>query len=661
VHSSDGMPTKSPAVPNTPTTEPQTRRLAKTGMCSGNAATRQVAASCFAKLSLSLALACTTVLSQTASPVKPAAPKPTGAPTTSSAKAPATGGNIPADVRQDVALRAMVDELSRSRDLISAGAPLYFANYHYSKGDSFRVSASLGALVGKGEAPMRVPVVNVRVGNYDNDDTNFVASGMYQGTAYNAGLFPLDDNYDAMRRNWWLLTDMRYKGAVQSFNYKRAAQQNVQATAANPDFQKHMPLRLFEPLQVPQFDKAKWEKTVRSLSLEFKRYPVILDSSVHFGYSRGTEYIVNSEGSLVRRPFGIGYLRVTASTLAKDSSAIWDSLEYLAMREQDLPSEEAIRRDLDAMMQRMVAKITAPVEENYRGPVLFEGQAASQLVAQLIGRQLWIPRKPVMIPNRPVNWPRTEMEGRVGMTVISDKLTVRDDPTLTTFEKHPLIGHATVDLEAVKPEPLTLIRNGKLETLFRTRTPVNAGEQTNGRARLPGLFGANRGAPTNLIVESSDVIAEGSMKQALMDVTKAAGRPYGIVVRKLDFPTSASTDTIRRLNSTSATNAGKVRVSPPVVAYRVYPDGREELIHGVNFRELELRALRDVIAASNQMHVFHYLENGAVFAQMGTGNYVAECSVIAPSLLLEEVELEPVSGDKPTAPVVEPPALSAAK
>jgi hypothetical protein len=561
--------------------------------------------------------------------------------------------------RADPVLRAMMDEIARSRQLtMMVGAPLYFTSYLYAKGQSFLVSASHGALLNRVENELRVPSVKARVGSYDRDDTNFVASGFYQGTRFAVDRFPLDDNEEAMRRNWWLLTDMAYKGAAQSLSLKKTSMQNMQATAELPDFLRAEPTVLLLNQPAPTFDKALWERRVRALSTRFGRQPDVLESQVQFGYSTGTEYFVNSEGSIVRRPFGIGFLRVIASTLSAEQTTLWDSLEYLADGEAGFPDEARMAADIDEMMDRLVSTGRAPVGENYRGPVLFEGHAAAQLVAQLVGRQLWTPRKPVMIPNRPLPWPRLELEGRLGMTVISEKLTVRDDPTLQRFGDQPLIGRTLIDLEAVKPEPLVLIRNGKLENLFRTRTPAAPGEQSNGRARIPGVFGANRGAPSNLIVESSETVPDTSMKQKLLERMQASGRPYGILIRKLDFPTAGPMGTLAKVFSDS-TGPGKVRVSLPLAVYRVYPDGREEAVRNLNFRDLELRALRDLAAVGDRPHVFHYLENGGLFAQMGAGNYVAECSVISPSLLLEEVELEPLKLDLPTQPLVDPPTFSA--
>jgi hypothetical protein len=148
------------------------------------------------------------------------------------------------------------------------------------------------------------------------------------------------------------------------------------------------------------------------------------------------------------------------------------------------------------------------------------------------------------------------------------------------------------------------------------------------------------------------------LRARLLEQVKAANKPYGILIRRMDFPSAGDANTLRTIFSGNATNTGKVPVSLPLLAYRIYPDGREELIRDINFRELEIRALRD-LTAGDQPHAFHFLENGQPFAPIGVGTYVAETSVVCPSLLLEEVELEPIRVDTKTDPLVAPPPLSA--
>ncbi len=568
---------------------------------------------------------------------------------------------LPAAAKGDENLRAMVDEINRSRDLrMMVGAPLYYLNYNLARGDGFLVGYSLGALVNRGESHLRLPQVKARVGTYDSDDSNFLLSGIYQGTRFDAQTFPLEPDYPLMRRDWWLLTDMAYKGSVQSFNYKKASMQNLRQVQEFPDFTPAPATVMVLSGEPANFDKSRWDRVARTLSEVFLRYPTILDSQVQFGYSRGVEYQVSSEGAVVRRPFAIGFLRVIAKGKSDRGGEIWDGAEFLGFKESDFPSDAALHDAVAKLADGIVARQTAPRGESYTGPVLFEGVAAPQLTAQLIGRQLWIPRKPVTVPNRPLNWPRLELEGRIGTRIVSELLTVRDDPTATAFQGKPLLGTSLIDLEAVKPEPLTVIKDGRLEAMFRTRTPSVPGEVTNGRARLHGLFGAARGAASNLFVEARESVPEAQLRSRLLEMVKAANKPYGIIVRKLDFPSGGDQNALRVIFSGNATNTGKIPVSLPLMVYRIYPDGREELIRDVNFRELEIRALRDIVAGDTP-HVFHFLENGATFAPIGVGTYVAETSVICPSLLLEEVELEPIRVETRTEPLVAPPPLPAVK
>ena len=55
----------------------------------------------------------------------------------------------------------------------------------------------------------------------------------------------------------------------------------------------------------------------------------------------------------------------------------------------------------------------------------------------------------------------------------------------------------------------------------------------------------------------------------------------------------------------------------PLLVYKVFPDGREELVRGLRFRGLNARSLKDILAAGNDTHVFEFLDNPAPFALIG--------------------------------------------
>jgi hypothetical protein len=94
------------------------------------------------------------------------------------------------------------------------------------------------------------------------------------------------------------------------------------------------------------------------------------------------------------------------------------------------------------------------------------------------------------------------------------------------------------------------------------------------------------------------------------------------------------------------------------LAYRVYPDGREELVRGLRFRGLNVRALKDIAATGDDEVQFDFLANGAPFALVGGGNYVFGCSTVASSILFEDLELERPQAELPKLPVVPPPPFT---
>ena len=55
-------------------------------------------------------------------------------------------------------------------------------------------------------------------------------------------------------------------------------------------------------------------------------------------------------------------------------------------------------------------------------------------------------------------------------------------------------------------------------------------------------------------------------------------------------------------------------VSLPVLVYRVYLDGHEQLVRGLRLRGLNARSLKDIEAASNEPAAFDYYDNGRPFA-----------------------------------------------
>ena len=556
--------------------------------------------------------------------------------------------------QDDNLLRAMRDELERSKQISLPNIPPpYFVQYLVDQDDTFIVSASLGGVLERRHELVRRPHISVRVGDPHFDNSNYAGGGF--GTRYELGRFPLEDSYDVLRRFFWLETDSAYKSAVEALSRKRAALRNVTQNDRLDDFAPAQPVDHVRPLPSLKIDEDLWARQVRAWSALFAQYPEIRYSEVELESSAGGFTMVNSEGSRVREPEEVHLLRVRASAQAPDGMTVRDALTFHALDVMHLPSDAEVQRGIRQLAEHLVALSKAPPGEIYNGPVLFEGVAGPQILAEVLGRNLALPRPPVREGGRGGGFPQGELEGLIGARVLPDSFDVLDDPTQTEWRGRPLFGHYQVDREGVLPLPVKVVEKGALKGYFLTRQPVRGYDRSNGRARLPGNFGASTAAMSNLFFHSSDTIPAADLKKKLIEICQARGKPYGIIIRKMDFPSTASIEEARRMLAASQGRA----VSAPVLAYKVFPDGREELVRALRFRALNTRSLKDILAAGDDSTVFEFMENAAPFALVGGAGYTAEAAVIAPSVLIDDLELHPAEEGQPRLPLVSPPDLAA--
>ncbi len=552
----------------------------------------------------------------------------------------------------DPLLQAMQDELVRAKKMTlnNLESP-YYIEYIVDESENMAVSASLGGIVSQRHDRLREPDVHVRVGDYKFDNTNYVGSGFNFGSRYDLGRFPLENSYPVLRRYFWLRSDSAYKSAVEALSRKRAILRNIQNEQIN-DFAHAEPVRHIREIPRLAIDEDLWTRKVRTLSAIFTQFPDVKNSSVELESSAGGITMVNTEGTVVREPETVTYLRARALAQAADGMALRDAVTFHSLDPLRMPGDAEMTRGVTALAENVVALAHAPKGEDYNGPVLFEGTAGPQIMAEVLGENLSLPRRPVSDGGRGGGgFLPSELEGRLGARVLPETFDVVDDPTQTQWRGRPLFGSYGIDREGVVPKPLRLVEKGVLKGYLLTRQPVRGFEGSNGRARLPGNFGASIATVSNLFVSSSETVPLAELKKKLIELCQARGKPYGLIVRKMDFPSSASLEEARRM----FVGAQSRPVSMPILVYKVFSDGREELVRGLRFRGLTARSLKDILAAGNDNTVFEFMDNAAPFDLIGASGFATEACVIAPSILVDDLELHPVEEEQPKLPIVSAP------
>ena len=556
----------------------------------------------------------------------------------------------------DPVLDAMQAELKRSMTLsLNQLDKPYYLSYTVDDEHSWSASATLGGLVSSSASDFRMPRVRIRVGDYKFDNSNWTGANA-AGPRYDLRSFPIEDSNPLVLRQYlWLATDSAFKGSLQSIARKRAALRSVTVSEALPDFAPAPAFVADHDYQPVKFDAASWNDRARQVSAVFNDIPGIRTSNVEYTAVDSLHRFVNNEGTKVRLQETFGTFEIEASSQAKDGMIVRDMALFYTRDPARMFTEDELMKSAHAVGEQVTKIAAAPLGEDYTGPVLFEGQASPQLLAEVLGRNLHLSRKPVTAPGAASQAATTELEGRRGVRIMPEIFDVIDDPT------QPLFGHEEVDDEGVADKPLSLVEKGVLKDFLRTRQPVRGYNDSNGRARLNGNYGAETPVPTNLIIRARETSSLTDLRKKLLDLMQQRGLPYGMIVRKMDFPSSASIEEARKILSAGSAGGSNRPVSMPLYAYRLYPDGHEELVRGERFKGVNARSLKDILAAGDDSVIFNYLDNGAPFALLGYGSSSAEVSVVAPSVLIDDLEMSKMDDELPKLPIVPAPDTLSAK
>jgi len=565
--------------------------------------------------------------------------------------------------------RAMRDELARSMEklrLPQLDKP-YFIAYRIHEARGLEASATCGSLLSSSDDDSRIRAltVEVRVGDYAFDNSNFLSPPSFSlGTIHPQFGFnelPIDDNYLEIRRQVWLATDGSYKQAVEQLAAKKAALQNKTRAEDLPDFSKENPTQIMDIEPAVQMKRSDAEMRVRKLSKLLGAKPGLNSSMVSLSVSNGRSLYLNSEGTFYEKSHPLVTLTAASSTQAADGMKLGDSVTFYSDSRDRLPPDDRVAALIEEMGGRLKSLRDAPVLARYNGPVLFEGRAAAEIFAEEFAGGLAGQRKPVSgmgemeaIFERFPQFAGSSFVGKIGARVLPDFLSVVDNPTLSVYGQEPLFGGYKVDDDGVLAHETRLVEGGILKTLLTARTPVEGVTHSTGNGRRGGPI------PSNLIVEAREGLSETELKSRLVEMMKRSNLDYGIVVRKIGGGTGAGMEEQALAmfsGMTGQPGAGKA----VLLAYKVYPDGREEMIRGAHLSGLTAESFKGIVAASKSAIVFssphtpQFNFSSSFFLSFGAAQSLPMVSYIVPSLLFEDLSLTKPAQETPKPPFSDPP------
>lgn len=521
----------------------------------------------------------------------------------------------------DVVLSAMRAELERSKSQLKmdqVAAP-YYIEYRVFDVDQYSAGAAFGALRSDLRTRLRFLRVVVRIGDYKQDSYFGAGRGLLD-------FLPLDNDMPALRHQLWLATDLAYKAAAESLTAKQAQLKQLTIDEPVDDFAHADAMQSIAPLATLEFDPQPWTRMLQDASDVYKSDPQIETFDSNLKFDAVNEYFVNSEGTVLRSGRNLYQMYVSCSTQAPDGMSLQRSAGFIVTDIKELPSADGFVGRARKLAGTLKELRDAPVvDEEYRGPVWFSADASATLFADLIGENV-LGRRPELGKNaRTTGAFAASYKSRV----LPDFLSVVSDPTISSYRGQSLLGHYELDDEGIPAQRVSLIEKGVLLNYLIAREPIRDFPRSNGHGRAPlpsdapAMAGAAVPHNSNLIVNSSEPLSQDALKGKFLDLCHQRDLPYCYRVETFGPQLT------------------------PRLLYRVWSkDGREELVRGGSFGDLDTRAMRsDLIAAGDDVYVDNHPTN-------------VPHSIVAPGVLFDELEVKRASVNKEKLPEYPAPALS---
>lgn len=536
------------------------------------------------------------------------------------------------EVNDQRPVQLLAEELTRSfKVLKKQKPPIYYLSYTYTETDSQQLEVAEGGVVQEQQRQTNTLQVMARAGSPKMDNTrtlkldadNFYVPFYMMMPAWSEG-------DGAFKTALWRATQTAAERAQEDFS--RVQIDSITSSKRADDSADFVfpPKSLYCREEAPvSFDRERIKKMLVKASARVQGKPFVLYSTFVFSVKQGSRYFVDSVGSRLKTPFVYVRLGYQLYGRTADGLDLTRGEFYDVLKESELPSEDAFLAAVEKSIQEMQVLSQAPEAEPMTAPAILKNRAMAVFVHEVLGHRVEGHRQ------KDDSFGKTFTD-KVGQPVVSPILTIVDDPTLAYFDGTPLRGFYEYDDEGVKSRPVTIVQDGVLKNFLMSSSPIHGFGSSNGHGRSQeGRRSVARMGNTRVM--ASQTVPYEKLEEMLLAEIKRQGKPYGFIIEDLS---GGFTQT-----STYGPQAFKLE---PTLVYRIYPDGRKEAVRGADMVGTPLVSFNKVLAAADDDAVF----NGSCGAESGW----VPVSAIAPSVLLEALEIEKTGKSSFKPPVLLPPS-----
>ncbi|MBP5430223.1 MAG: hypothetical protein J6Y25_05035 [Elusimicrobiaceae bacterium] len=534
------------------------------------------------------------------------------------------------NINEQKPVQLLSAELKRSfPTLKKQNPPIYYMSYTYTDSLDYTLVVENNGVVRDLLYHNTLLKVLPRAGSTQMDNTRTLKqheTDYEQPTSY---LPDFATDTQAFTTAVWRATQEAAEKAQQDFARVQADVQTASERADDsPDFAFPPRETFCEDTPIAVFDTERIKQLLLKASTLAQNKPYVLKSEFIFTFEQGSRYFVDSVGTRLKTPIRLVTLSYSLEGKTADGTNISRLNNYNVLQEKELPSEEQLLADVKQSLQELEALSKAPEMEPITVPAILKNKAMAVFVHEVLGHRAEGHRQ------KEDSFGKTFTD-KLGQEIVSPLLTIVDDATLPYFNNIPLRGFYLYDDEGVKARPVTLVENGVFKGFLMNASPIKGFAASNGHGRSD-KWSRPVARMGNTRTLASQTVSYDELEKQLLQEIKKQNKPYGIIIEDLSGGFT--------LTETFLPQTFKLT---PTLIYRLYPDGRKEVVRGVDMVGTPLASFHEVLAAADDYGIF----NGKCGAESGW----VPVSSIAPSVLLRRLELEKASKSGTKPPVLPPP------
>lgn len=534
--------------------------------------------------------------------------------------------------QEDALVKILENELDREMSYFKkTGHPPYYIDYQVNDIYTVSISSDMGSLISSDDFHIRYFSNNVRVGDYDFDNTHTQKAGYFNISmpSHSFAFIPTSNNPLAISQIIWDKTEGAYKQALRTYLSKKENPNKEKQDF--PDFSKEEPNVYIEPMDEKRFsfDLTSWEKRLKSYTAPFLEDTSVFHANAQLTYYAQRKYFLSTEKSKIVQNSSYINLNISARIKSIDDNIVPYSISYFAEDSSGLPPHDSIMKEIKTFRKKLYALAKAPVAEAYTGPAILSSQATGVFFHEIFGHRVEGHRL------------KDDSDGhtfkdKINTKVLPKYINLAFDPTKKMFESTQLIGSYKYDDQGVKAQKVQVIEDGILKRYLMSRTPNELFHQSNGHGRSAGTLPAVS-RQSNMFIETKKPKSFEYLRKKLIKECKKQGKEYGYYFKEV---TGGFTNTSRYRPD--------VFNIQPLEVYRIYVDGRpDELVRGVSLIGTPLLMFSEIEATGSNYGVF----NGICGAESGG----IPVSAIAPPILVRKIETQKEPVSDVSLPILEDP------